>query len=540
MKLFRRYVPFGAFIVALVLVLTFVPSIATTRGSSATGASGGSGTSGASVTLLPGQTAPALPGTFGITIGGVKCGPGVRQIPWSAYAPECIPAWHGSNGGATAPGVTGTTITLSYRMMATSTLNEIYSFLPPTVVGTNPEAITTLRAFVSVFNKYFELYGRHVVLKVFTGQGDTISEVTGQGQAKAEADAVTAKSLGAFADMALADSSPMYIGALANHNVIGFPLMYQQRNSDYLGEEPWIYTPGPDCTKTDMGLAAMVGNSLAGLDAVYAGDPSYHTKTRSFGVIYNDTPQSAQCYQLLGSDLGGYHVKPAVVAAYNFSLSNLVSSMTTVMEQMKSAGVTTILDPDEDPVTPGLFMSVAAADHYFPEWVMTSSFTGGNIDADAIQRRFSAEAPSEMSHVIEPGIVSTPAKTQEDYKAFEMGDRGGDPLPTYSLAWAYAPMMILYSALQGAGPDLTPQNFQAAFHKITSSASGGMFGPWTYGPGIADPSAGFQIVYWDPNATSNQDGLRGALKACNGGKMYTFADAGTQLPEHQQLSCFGA
>ncbi len=47
---------------------------------------------------------------------GVHCGPGVRQVPWSAYAPWCEPAYHGNNGGATAPGMTGNTITLTYRI----------------------------------------------------------------------------------------------------------------------------------------------------------------------------------------------------------------------------------------------------------------------------------------------------------------------------------------------------------------------------------------------------------------------------------------
>src|SRR5579864_2190594 len=51
----------------------------------------------------------------GVAVSGVKCGPGVRQVTWTPYAPPCIPKWSGSNGGATAHGVTGSTITLVLR-----------------------------------------------------------------------------------------------------------------------------------------------------------------------------------------------------------------------------------------------------------------------------------------------------------------------------------------------------------------------------------------------------------------------------------------
>ncbi|HUY86034.1 MAG TPA: ABC transporter substrate-binding protein, partial [Acidimicrobiales bacterium] len=490
--------------------------------------------------LPPGVTPAPAPGSSGTTKGGVKCAPGVRQIPWSAYAPECVPSWTGNNGGATAPGVTKSTITIVYREFASANLSFLYSLIPKTIIGTNQEAENTLNADVKVFNRYFELYGRHVVVKAFSGQGDLLNEMTGGGQAQAEADAITAKSLGAFADMSFADTSQFYTEAVANQHIIAFPLLFLEDQDAYKQGEPYLYSTGPDCTKTNTAIAAMASNSMAGLPAIYSGDPSLQTKTRSFGIVYVDNPYATNCEQGLVADLKDRGVTPAKIASYNFSPSSMPAQISTIIEQMKSAGVTTILYPDEDPVTPGLFMNQAHGDGYHPEWVLVPSFSGGNIDADALNRHFASEAPDEMAHAIVPGIVSGPAKSQEDYKTFEMGMPGADPLPTYSLGWSYGPTMLFFSALQAAGPDLTAATFEQAFHKLTASAPGGMLGQWQFGPNVYDPASSFQLLWWSNTSTSNQDGLQGAMQACNGGKQYTYANVDQQLPSHQQLKCFGS
>jgi hypothetical protein len=536
-KVVVRYLPFTIFIVALVLVLSFVPSISKSTSS----ASNSSGTGSSNLSLPPGVT-PQLPsGSKGLTVAGVKCAPGVRQIPWSKYAPECEPAWHGNNGGATAPGVTGSTITITYREFVSTDLSEIYSLLPKQIIGTNSEAVTTLKADIKVFNKYFELYGRHVVLKSFTGKGDLIQEMTGGDQAQAEADAVTAKSLGAFADMSLADTSEFYTSALADQHVIAFPLLYLQNRAAYRQEEPYIYTPGPDCDSANEAIAATVGNAMKGLPAVFAGDPQLKTKTRTFGIIYNDNPYAQTCESDLVNSLKTYNVSPAKVGSFNFTPQNLPEQIINIIEQMKAAGITTIIFADEDPVSPGLFMQQAQADNYHPEWLFLPSFTGGNIDADALNRHFASEAPQEMSHVIVPGIASSKASSQEDYKVFKLGaPPKAKPLPTYSLGWAYAPVMLLFSAIQQAGPDLTPTTFENAFHHLTDSAPNGMFGQWNFGPNIVDPAASFQLLWWDPNAISNQDGLKGAMEPCFSGKQFLFAKARQQIPVGSQLACFGS
>src|SRR3974390_837692 len=163
----RRWFYLAVVAAALLVALLAVPEKQTTSPSAL---------AGSNASLLPGMTPPTAQYASGATVGGVACGPGVRQGPWSSYAPPCQPAWHGNNGGATSRGVSKTTITLSYREIAGSQLALVYSLLPQSVGGGNTSNLKQMTAYINTFNHSFELYGRHVVLAPYTGKGQFIDE----------------------------------------------------------------------------------------------------------------------------------------------------------------------------------------------------------------------------------------------------------------------------------------------------------------------------------------------------------------------------
>ena len=122
-RIARRYSPFVVGLTALLLVVTLVPTVSNNQNGSgsgrfAAGANGageaGTGDTG-TATTLPGQAAngastvggpgatsggrrgaaaaitpPAKAGSAGVTRSGVNCGPNVRQVAWSKYAPICM------------------------------------------------------------------------------------------------------------------------------------------------------------------------------------------------------------------------------------------------------------------------------------------------------------------------------------------------------------------------------------------------------------------------------------------------------------------
>jgi hypothetical protein len=515
-RVVARYVGVAALVAAVALEAALVPSMRVTRRSPA-----------AQPTAALGP--PVVAGSSGLTVGGIECRPGVRQVRWSHYAPLCLPAWHGRNGGSTARGVTATTITITYREAVSTEDATLLSHVASSDVGTNAEVEQMMRTYIGLFNRTFELYGRHVVLRVFRGQGDFLEEDLGADQSEAQADAQTAASLGAFADVSLLASTTPYDEALAEDHVIAIGAQYMPQ-SFFERFAPYEYSPLPDCDKVATAAAAVLGRGMAGLPAIYAGSASLRSRIRVFGLLYPQSPSYTSCMRTATSVLEQrFHVRLAAAVGYSFDLSTLQSEAQTAIAQLKSAGVTTVLCAC-DPITPIFLAQAADAQHYEPEW-FTLSLT------DWLSR---LPSTTQWSHALSGGIVTVPRNEQEAYQAYLLAS-GGKPPPADSYIAVYEPLLMLFDALQAAGPDLTPQTFERGMQSLPPSLRGGMFGAWRFGPNTFDPAWDFEILWWSPTAPSGQDGLPGSWQACNGGQRYPYDPAGIAalLPKGRQLACFG-
>lgn len=516
----RHYLPVLIAAAALALLVVLAPTVAPTTAPPA-----GSQPSGSPV-YPPGDG----PGDPGVAVSGIRCGHGLRQVIWSKYAPYCQPAFHGDNGGATAPGVTAKTITVTFRFAATPAEVALFDQVAPGVVATKAQAVALEQDYIALFNRQYDLYGRKVVLKVFDGKGDFLSELSGGGQAAAEADAATAKSLGAFADVsATVFNTQPYDDALAAQHIVSVGGLLASA-TQLRAEAPYEYFPGPDCEKTAVSTAAVVGRAMAGMPAVYAGSAAMRHEIRTFALISPDNPEYAACGQAVVNDLAkeyGIHLKAWI--KYDLSLSALqqaAAQAVATVTQLKSAGVTTVLCGC-DPVTPLFLAEDANQQDYHPEW-LTLSF------GDAFSRLPSAE---QWDHSISGGEVTLPANQQEAVVAYRLAVHDPTATPPPSYQFIYEPLLQLFDALQAAGPDLTPRTFEAGMEALPPSLPGGQFGPWAFGLGTVDPSAGFQLLRWSAATPSPGDGHLGTGLPCNGGATYLFADDAASLPDHRQLQC---
>ena len=467
-------------------------------------------------------------------------------MPWSAYAPVCQPAWHGDNGGATASGVTARTITLVYRLAASNELQELYALIPPATVGTNDEAVRTMQAYINTFNRYFELYGRKVVLRTYNGQGNFITEDTGAGLAEAQADALTVSSaLHGFADMSLVDSSVIYTDALQARGVSSFGL-YLQDAAWYASASPYQFTTGPDCTKGASALGALLGTGMSDRPAAYAGDATLRAKNRVYGVIYPDNSTATVCADHVEQALAAAGHASAVNVGFTFDPATLVQSSDDAVAQLRAHGVTTIICSSCDPVTPVFLLQAAHADGYHPEWVLQSYFAGNSVNQDALVRNeiTKSGAADEAAGILAMGTASVSRDRQEAVKAYELGNGGSAAglLPSYP--FVYGSMLYFFDLLQAAGPYLTPHTLRLAMANSASlvpSATGGQLGGWSFGSGVVDPAADYQLLRWSPTAPSPQDGQPGALLPCYGGRSFPFPDTGAPsapaVPPHSQPGC---
>jgi len=515
-----RYRGVVIFAAALALLAAFMPSASHSKVP----------LSQVSTTVPAGVTPAAPPGTPGTTVGGYRCGPGIRQVPWTKYAPICEPAWHGNNGGATAPGVTATTITVTYREALSHSEEELLGEVAPGgEVGTNASAVSAMKHLIAFFNKNYELYGRHVVLKAFRGKGNLIAEETGGDQAQAEADAVTAaQTYHAFADVSVLASTPPYDTALAQQHVIAIGGQYLPQ-SFYQRYAPYEYSPFQTCNQEAVSAAEVIGRSMAGMKAIYAGSPELRAKRRVFGLLYPDSPDYASCAkEALNMLRTRYHVHMAVVIGYAFQTSQLGTEAQTAIAKLRSNGVTSILCAC-DPITPIFLAQDAAEQNYYPEWF---AFSLGNLFARLPNQK-------EWEHAISGGIVGPVYNQTEAYRVFKMADPHG--VWTDAISAIYEPLLMLFAGLQAAGPYLTPQTFERGIQSVAPSLPGGMFGGWSFHPGKFTAPSNFQIIRWDPYVVRPQGGgqppKKGSWVACNGGTYYSYNDVAKNLPDHVQLRC---
>lgn len=536
-----RYVPFVLVISVLLLLVLEAP---TTRsapptsvgaagsptapglvGSGASGAAAGNRAGGAASTRTSAASRSTAGGAAGgltgpasgtaaqlsslLAVSGVRCGAGVLQVPWSPYAPPCMPAWSGNNGGATARGVSGSTITVSYREEGESNdVNAVRSIMPG-VLPTDSQVLYDLNVFLQAFNREFELYGRHVVIKPYMAQGDALQEMVGQDTQGAQEDAATAAGLGAFADITTLPTQP-YTDALVQNRVISYNTLLASR--PYLAASaPYVYTVVPDLDRVGQVLEHM-GCGLGAEPVSYAGDKSFDGKRRVFGVIVPEQPQYQGFEKDVANGLKACGVAVPVVINYSIDLSTMQQEMQNAISQMKAAHVTSVVCGC-DPV--GEIYATQAADQqsYGPEWI--SEWLPVQFE-----RLYSQD---QWAHSVEVGLgPSLPQQQLEAYRVFKMVDPTGQPAePFYYLL--YYELEYLFNGLQAAGPDLTPSTLLAGYQHLPPSHPG-QEGQWFYGPGLYWPFSEAQISFWEPAKKNAYDGKAGDYGACSGGAWFSLLE----------------
>lgn len=507
----RRYIPVVLIVVVIIMVMIVFPSKVSQS------LSGGYVFSGR---LIPKSDAP---GTPGLTVGGYQCGPDIRQVPWSAYAPICQPAWQANNGGATSAGVTSKTITVTFRYAVPPQAGFLLSAAKG-IVGTEQQAVDTMNAYINLFNKEFELYGRKVVLKPFVGKGDFLEELSGLGQAAAQADAAEAKSLGAFADVSLLFSTAPYDQALASNHIIAITGGLYESHSWFAQNAPYVYSTSPDCNEVGKAAAAVIKNSMANMPAIFSNDPAMRLKQRVFALIAPDNPIYQECAQSTLQSLQSYHVVMKRVIGYNFNLTGASQLSANAIAQLQSAGVTTILCAC-DPLTPVFLTPQAEKMNYYPEWF---TLDWGDLFGQLVD-------PKEWAYAISGGTIGVPKFENEAYNVLKMTNLPEqDWSPFY--ASIYTPLLMLFDALQAAGPNLNPYTFEAGFWSLPTSYGPSM-GVWSFKKGSWVAQASYSILYWNPNAISYANDKKGAWVPCNSAKLYFYSDPTKGLPKGKQLQC---
>lgn len=540
-----RYTPVVAAILALVLVVVLVPDTGLSRNNGGVASGSLDGTPPSPGDLQASQSpgtdpgnGPGAPGSAGqgpaqnaisggsvsdSSAGGVKCGPGARQVAWTPYSPPCIGKWSGANGGATAHGVTGDSITLVLRNPTDwdTTANGTGG------VPTFSQMASDMQVMVDFFNTQYELYGRRVIIKTFNGKGSFLAEGANQGQASANADARQAYDLGAFVD-GFPITAGTYSDAEASHGIISFA----PGNSinAYKAHAPYMYgVPlGPVAEIQGAGIGAVACQRMARMNAIFAGDAVLQQSTRRFGILEPQQPQYAggaavamQAMRNCGADVQFYQ--------YDANLNREASQAAQIAGKMKADNVSTVVMLT-DPFMSQFMTAAASQAQYHPEWLFT-------IFQQAMARQSPAD---EMAHAIDinPWHATTdPADQRLCARIFNLASHGARPQSNPAgLDAECSLLMALYSGLQQSGPNLTPANFSRGWFSVPDSTGTSDFGRWSNGANQWSPLASFSVLQWNPSGTSPYDGGTGGWASCGGAVDYPYQGANLGSG---QLNCFG-
>lgn len=534
-RLLRGYGPLLGFIVLFLAMALAAPSISpeqrvtNTAGgqqvapgagsipSNPTGRGGSSGSVPGSVSSRsPASTAPTTT-TGGGLASGRSCA-GV-QVPGDPYAPPCVSWSGGNNGGATAPGVTANAINVTYREAGLPDVGSLIAQFTGNkqFISSQTQLIATIKGLIKYFNTHYQFYGRKLNLKIFQGQGDELTELTGGGQAGAEADAINAEQQQhAFANL-LATSYP-YSDALAAHHVIALD---NAGMSNEFGASRYPYAWNsyyPSCTPNAQATAAFLVKEIIGKPAAYAGG-SLQGKPRKIGIVDDDNAELKPCLGIVEAALKRAGVN-AEVKTLTFDLGTIQQSTQQIIGSFQNDGVTSVVLLC-DAATPIFLTDAASSANYYPEWILTGQ---PYIDEDFFAQ---IVAQDEWAHAF--GITYTgrevPPRASAGYYAFEQADPGAQP-DVLLVQQLYEELRMLSIGIQLAGPDLTPQSFAAGLRSYGPHT--GPDGEWAFPNGEYNATRNFRLVWYDAKATSPTNGQPGAY--FDNGKRYTATSLPTGNP----------
>jgi len=525
----RSYGPLGVVAVAFLLMAALVPTADRAHQAFAgnvqvpdlTGGGAAAGVTPGAEGAAAGPDAGATGEAAGVDGGGAGGGSGVGgvtpctdrtlQVPGDPYSPPCY-AFAGDNGGATHQGVTDTEIVISVRTLEGPSAAEIFADLSGEAVNDSPEAYTnTVLALADYFSQRFQMYGRKLRVEFFRGEGSGASELLGGGKEKALADAVRAsKEIGAFADIS-AITIP-YADALARQGMVNIGAPYPSRQW-FVARRPFSWSLFPDGTGVvEAGVASFKARFPPGSVTEHSGPALVGTR-RVFGVVAPENQEYQESAQAFIAQANAAGLTIAADMRYKLDISSMPNQASNIIAQLKDKGVTTVICAC-DPVMLALGMTPKANEQgYEPEWV-TSGLAF--VDQDIVSQLIDSK---QWAHAfgIAYNAESEPIGRSFPYAAYKQMRPGDEP--AFGVEEIYYQMYMLAVGVQMAGPNLTPQTFEAGMFAYPGGS--GPRGLWGFGEGDYTPTDDFREIWWDPNRISGQNNEPGAWVQLNGGARWS-------------------
>lgn len=428
---------------------------------------------------------------------GPDCDPitGRVRMPIRAAAP-CLPFFTGNNGGATAQGITAKEIKVVYYQAQADPATTAAL----TAAGANnspPDQEATMRDYVDLFNKHFQMYGRKVTIVVKAGSGESDDDAAGR------ADAVDiATRIKPFAVFG-SGTTNAFPAELAARKILCICTVSQPQEL-YEQYKPYVgYTTLMASTQGYIHRAEYVGKRLAGRNAVHAGSPLLQRTKRAFGLLYYETPDNAyrSGAQFFQKELATkYGVQLKVVQSTPSDYAAVQEQSRSVIGKLKDAGVTSVI-MSEDPISPALLTQEATRQNYFPEWILTGSAL---TDTSLFARTYD---PLQWRNAFGVSFLTARVpEAQTDAHKVHQWHFGRNATANNQYGVIYPTPLTFAMGVTMAGPNLTAASWQKGLFNFPVTNAGlvsaaqisfGDHGVWPF----TDYTAYDDVteIFWDPN-----------------------------------------
>lgn len=512
----RRWGPLGGVLGCIVALAVVVMATGPTAGDTGSAAPAG----GVDKTL-PEEVVPFFLAEELGTVDEIDWGPrcdtatGYLALPLSP-PPDCFAPFEGDNGGETYPGVTADSVEVVVYLPQPN--DPVLSFVYDQIglKDTNEDVFATYEGYARMFEQYYETYGRSVELIPYTATGSAMDAVA------ATTDAETiARDIRPFMVFGGPSFGTAFADTLAANQVMCVACAQTSSAQFYIDRAPYVWAISNNTDENDILVAEYVGERLAGLPASHGGE-AVADEERKFGYIYlSSSPEGEERRKHFEEQLAEYGVSFTDAASYADPVS-LGGQAREMLARMKDRGVTTILFTG-DPLAPQSLTQTATEQDYYPEWVIAGTAL---VDTTIFGRTYDQE---QWKHAFGPSNLFARVSPQVAGSAYLYEWFWGEPPPANQSALVAPSLQFLMGVMQGVGPDLNPETFQARIFTTAVIAGNVLapqiswgdreFWPFTDYAGIDDQTE----VWWDAEATGpdeiGQEG-RGMWAYSNGGKRY--------------------
>lgn len=452
---------------------------------------------------------------------------GTVKIP-SVYAPPCVPAFDGDNGGATATGVTADSIKVVLYLPEQGA--DLQSLLSGMGVNDTPEQrVQTLEDYLEVFSSVTQTYGRQVEVETFQGTGTDV--------VASRADAIDVIAMEPFAVIGGPGlDRGTFAQELADAGIVCYGCGVVLPDNMILELAPYVWSTAPAPNQFLGMLDAWVraGEEVQGDNTAEFAGGDLQGKPRKVGVIHFE--QDPPLYTETAEEQQDNFQQVEITESYLLDIATLPAKATELIAEYKSEGITSIVFLG-DPIMPDYLTDAATEQDYFPEWI----FTGTALtDTNVMGRQWN---PAQMEHAYGMSQLAAPSKQdlQQPIQLYRWYFGGDDTMPPSENQYALlaSPAAWLVGGIHMAGPELTVENFARGLFRIPPAGGGPANPQVSYGNWGVFPEMDYQgiddavEIWWDPTVTAEDERGQvgqGVWRRSNGAARFTIEEAPPPKP----------